>query len=176
MPLHYRVLRKGPKKEEHMRRSLLISVIFTFCFFNFAMASRAEENGEEFMQMHNIEINWHTAQTTKDLDLMLSLFADEATLTGPGGKTYTGKAQIKQFWQANPVFKPQNQFVAYTPPSRFKYDIEGNTGHVYFECIQLNSATNEIVPHSHVGVQADVIRVDGRWLIKDAKGTPLPKP
>jgi SnoaL-like domain len=158
-----------------MRRSLLISVIFTFCFFNFAMAARAEENAEDFMQMHNIEINWHKAQTTKNLDLMLSLFADDATLTA-GGKTYTGKAQIKQLWEANPIFKPENQFVAYTPPARFKYDIDGNTGHVDFECIQLNSATNEIVPHSHVNLYADVIRVDGRWLIKDAKGTPLPKP
>ena len=68
-----------------MRRSLLLSVILTFCFFNFAMAARAEENADDFMQMHNIEINWHTAQTTKNISLMLSLFTDDATLT-VGGK------------------------------------------------------------------------------------------
>jgi ketosteroid isomerase-like protein len=47
--------------------------------------------------------------------------------------------------------------------------IEGNDGHLHFECIRLNRATNQIVPHSHVGVQADVIQVNGHWLIKDAK-------
>ena len=73
------------------------------------------------------------------------------------------------------TLNPASVNASATPPSRFKYDIEGNAGHVDFECIQLNSATNEIVPHSHVNLHADVIRVDGRWLIKDAKGTPLPK-
>ncbi len=53
--------------------------------------------------------------------------------------------------------------------------MNGNTGHVYFECIQLNQATNAIVPHSHVGLAADLVRVDGHWLIKTAKGTPLPE-
>jgi hypothetical protein len=34
---------------------------------------------------------------------------------------------------------------------------------------------NQIVHHSHVGVQADVIQVDGHWLIKDAKAIPQPQ-
>jgi hypothetical protein len=163
------------KKEEQMKRMLAISAMLIFCFGGYAIAAGSEENAEDFMSMHKIEIDWHTAQTTKNLGLMLSLFADNATLT-VAGKTYTGEAQIKQFWEANPTFKPQNRYVAYTPPARFSYDVTGNTGHVNFECIQLNSATNQIVPHSHVDLQADVIRVDGRWLIKDAKGTPLPHP
>jgi hypothetical protein len=39
------------------------------------------------MGIHKIEIIFHEAGTTKNLDLMLSLFADDATLTS-GGKTY----------------------------------------------------------------------------------------
>jgi uncharacterized protein (TIGR02246 family) len=157
-----------------MKRALTISVMLICCCAGYGMAAGSEENPEDLLQLHMIEANWHTAQTNKDLNLMLSLFADDATFTA-GGKTYTGKAQIKQFWEANPTFKPQNQFVAYTPPARFKYDIEGSTGHVYFECIQLNKATDRIVPHTHVGLSADVIHVDGHWLIKEAKGTPLPQ-
>lgn len=157
-----------------MKRALAISVMLICCFAGYAMAAGSEENPEDLLQLHMIEANWHTAQTNKNINLMLSLFANDARWT-VGGKTYTGKAQIKQFWEANPDFKPQTQFVAYTPPARFKYDIEGNTGHVYFECIQLNKATDQIVPHSHVGVSADVIHVDGHWLIKEAKGTPLPQ-
>ena len=41
--------------------------------------------------------------------------------------------------------------------------------------IQLNRARDQIVPRSHVGVQADVIQVDGHWLIKDAKTIPQPQ-
>jgi hypothetical protein len=38
----------------------------------------------------------------------------------------------------------------------------------------LNTATNQIVPHSHVGVQVDVIQIDGHWLMKEAKAIPQP--
>jgi hypothetical protein len=157
-----------------MKRALAISIMLICGFGWYAMAAGSEENAEDVLRLHMIEANWHTAQTNKDLNLMLSLFANDAKLTA-GGKTSAGKAQIEKFWQSSAVFQPQNQFVAYTPPARFKYDIEGNTGHVYFECIQLNKATDQIVPHSHVGLSADVIRVDGHWLIKEATGTPLPQ-
>jgi hypothetical protein len=53
-----------------------------FCF-TLAGGSQAatEENAEDFMGIHNIEIMFHEAGATKNLDLMLSLFADDATLT-----------------------------------------------------------------------------------------------
>jgi uncharacterized protein (TIGR02246 family) len=156
-----------------MRRTFAFSVMLIFCVAGYAMAAESVESAKDLLQLHKIEADWHTAQTNKDLNLMLSLFTADAKLTA-GGKTYAGKAQIEKFWQANAAFKPQNQFVAYTPPARFKSDVAGSTGHVYFECIQLDTATNQIVPHSHVGLAADVVRVDGHWLIKDAKGTPLP--
>ena len=59
------------------------------------------------------------------------------------------------------------------PPDRLKYDLEGNSGHLYFECLYVDNATKKIV--THVGVQADLIRANGRWLIKGAKSTPLPQ-
>ena len=55
-----------------------------------SQAATEEENAEDFMGIHKIEIVFHEAGTTKNLDLMLSLFADDATLTS-GGKTYKGK-------------------------------------------------------------------------------------
>jgi hypothetical protein len=51
------------------------------------------------------------------IDLMLSLFADDAKLTS-GGKTYQGKNEIRSYWQSA---EPQNQWVAYTPAFRIKY-------------------------------------------------------
>jgi hypothetical protein len=94
-----------------------------------SLASQAvateEENAEDFMGIHKIEIIFHEAGTTKNLDLMLSLFADDATLTS-GGKTYKGKDEIRSYWQAAGPFQPQNQWVAYTPAFRIKYAVEGD--------------------------------------------------
>ena len=83
----------------------------------FSLASQAatEENAEDFMGIHKIEIVFHEAGTTKNLDLMLSLFADDATLTS-GGKTYKGKDEIRGYWQAAGPFQSQNQWVAIRPP------------------------------------------------------------
>ena len=57
---------------------------------SFGLASQAatEENAEDFMGIHKIEIIFHEAGTTKNLDLMLSLFADDATLTSGGCRSH----------------------------------------------------------------------------------------
>jgi hypothetical protein len=73
------------------------------------------------MGMHKIEIIFHEAATTKNLDIMLSLFADDATLTS-GGKTHQGKEQIKKYWQAAGLFQAQNDCAAYTRAFRIKYE------------------------------------------------------
>ena len=72
-----------------MKRALMISAMVAFCVTGAAIAD-TEENADDFMQIHKIEIVFHQAGTTKNLDLMLSLFTDDATITS-GGKTYTGK-------------------------------------------------------------------------------------
>jgi hypothetical protein len=109
-----------------MKRALVIAAIVAFCVSSSAAIAGTEENAEDFMQVHKIEITFHQAGTTKNLDLMMSLFTDDATITS-GGKTYSGKEQIKAFWQAAATFQPQNQWVAYTPAFRIKYEVNGNT-------------------------------------------------
>ena len=93
-----------------MRRSLPVLAFTGGLSTAMIAAATTEENAEDFMQLHKVEIAFHEAGTTKNLDLMLSLFADDAVLTA-GGKTYTGKDQIRSFWQAAGTFQPQNQWV-----------------------------------------------------------------
>src|SRR5580692_6175807 len=111
--------------EGAMKRTLMIAIL-AFCLSSPAIAD-TEENAEDFMGIHKIEIVFHEAGTTKNLDLMMSLFADDATLTS-GGKTYKGKDQIRSYWQAAGPFQPQSQWVAYTPAFRIKYAVEGDKG------------------------------------------------
>jgi hypothetical protein len=137
-----------------------------------SQAAATEENAEDFMGIHKIEIIFHEAGTTKNLDLMLSLFADDATLTS-GGKTYKGKDEIRSYWQAAGPFQPQNQWVAYTPAFRIKYAVEGDRAHLYFECLYVDKAKNNISAHTN---SDDVLlKVNGKWLIKDMKANSVPE-
>jgi len=154
-----------------MKRALIISAMLAFCLSGGAMAA-TEENADDFMQIHQIEILFHQAGTTKNLDLMLSLFTDDATLTA-GGKTYTGKEQIRSYWQAAGTFQPQNQWVAYTPAFRIKYTVQGDSAHLYFECLYVDKAANKIAAHTNS--DDALIRVNGRWLIKDMKAAIVPE-
>jgi len=90
-----------------MRRSLVALAAAAGLSIGLAAGAGTEENAEDFMALHKVEIAFHEAGTTKNLDQMLSLFADDAVLIA-GGKTYTGKDQIKGFWQAAGTFQPQN--------------------------------------------------------------------
>jgi hypothetical protein len=135
-------------------------------------ATTEEENAEDFMGIHKIEIIFHEAGTTKNLDLMLSLFADDATLTS-GGKTYKGKDEIRGYWQAAGPFQPQNQWVAYTPAFRIKYTVDGDKAHLYFECLYVDKAKNNIAAHTN---SDDVlVRANGKWFIKDMKASSVPE-
>ena len=154
-----------------MKHVLTVSTMLAFCLTGMAIAG-TEEDADDFMQIHNIEIVFHQAGTTKNLDLMMSLFADDATITS-GGKTYRGKDQIKAFWQAAGTFQPQNQWVAYTPAFRIKYSVEGNSAHLYFECLYVDKTANKIAAHTNS--DDTLIRVNGKWVIKDMKAATVPE-
>ena len=136
------------------------------------VASAGEaENAEDFMQLHNVEIAFHKAGSTKDLGLMLSLFADDAVLTAKG-KTYTGRDQIKNYWQAHPAFQPQTQWVGYTPAFRIRYDVDGDRAHLYFECLWMDKTAGKIAAHTNS--DDTLARINGRWLIKQMKAEAVP--
>ena len=155
-----------------MRRSFLVLAATVGLSMTMIAGATTEENAQDFMQLHKVEIAFHEAGTTKNLDLMLSLFADDAVLTA-GGKTYTGKDQIKSFWQGAATFQPQNQWVAYTPAFRIRYNVDGDRAHLYFECLYVDKAANKIAAHTNS--DDTLVRVNGRWLIKEMKAAPVPE-
>jgi ketosteroid isomerase-like protein len=153
-----------------MKRVLMASAIFALCLAGAARAG-TEESADEFMQLHKIEIAFHEAGSTKNLDLMLSLFADDAVII-VGGKTYSGKDQVKSYWQAAGPFQPQNQWVGYTPAFRIRYNVEGDRAHLFFECLWVDKGANKIAVHTN---SDDIlVRVNGKWLIKEMKAAVVP--
>ena len=134
---------------------------------NLAMAASEETNPVEFMELHQVEIIFHTAASTKNLDLMMSLFADDASLS-VGGKTYSGKDQVRNYFATVAgSFQPQNQWVAYTPAHRIRFSVNGDRATLYFECLYVDTKAKEIKVHTFS--DDTLIRSSDKWLIKTMK-------
>jgi hypothetical protein len=74
---------------------LLLSLGFTFCLPALAAAGGDSGNPADILAVRNIEIVFHTAGSVlpaKDLELMMTLFAEDAVLTDTAhdNKVYQG--------------------------------------------------------------------------------------
>jgi ketosteroid isomerase-like protein len=133
-------------------------------------ASDAQQNADLYA-IDQIEVDWHKASSTKDLDLMMSLWADNATFT-VGTQTYTGQAQIRSFFETQAApFKAGNSWVSETPAYKLRATAKGDRGTLYFECHYVdadpNSPTFKQVK-SIVAADQQVARISGRWVITNS--------
>ena len=150
-------------------RNLFVATM-TLALFLTGCGSGTDKQAQDRLQLladryaiEQIEVNWHKASSTKDIDLMMSLWADDATAT-LGGQTYTGKDQIRDFFttQAAP-FQPGNDWVSDTPAYKIRVTVDGDKGTLYFECHYVDVVTEKVV--AVVSADQDVARINGRWLI-----------
>jgi uncharacterized protein (TIGR02246 family) len=129
-----------------------------------ALATNVQKQADLYA-INQIEVKWHQAASTKDLDLMMSLWADNATFT-TASQTYSGKDQIRQFFTAAAPFKPENQWVSDTPAYKSRTTVDGDKGTLYFQCDYIDVATKKV----KITVSADqqVARINGAWVITSA--------
>jgi hypothetical protein len=127
----------------------------------------------DVLELRNIEVTFHTAGSVlpkKDLDLMMSLYADDAVLTdtGHGNKVYQGKAQVRTYWrEVSAPFRPENHWIGYTPAFRMHAHAKGDEGTLYFECLWMDADRNVIGAHSFSDMT--LARVRGHWIVKTIK-------
>ena len=106
----------------------------------------------------------------KDLDLMMSLYADDVVLTDTAhdSKVDEGKEQVRAYWaNVSGPFRPEHHWIGYTPAMRIKSHVSGNTGTLDFECLWMNVDDNTIGAHAFSSME--VARVKGHWLVKRIK-------
>ena len=129
----------------------------------------------DLYQIDQIERTFHKAGSTHDVNLMMTLFAPGAVFN-VGSQTLTGKAQIRKFFATkNPAFQPQNHWVSETPSYKIKETVHGDKGTLYFECHYVDVRTGKLA--LLIGVNHDVQRIDGKWLIVDSSSaTPILSP
>jgi hypothetical protein len=110
-----------------------------------------------------IEKNFHKSMSMQDIDLMMSLWAPNATATFGPGKTATGKREIRAWWKKSKAFLPTTHWISDTPAYKVRATANGDRGTLTFECHFIDvDKQNHIIP---TAADIEVAKVNGHWLI-----------
>jgi ketosteroid isomerase-like protein len=155
-----------------MRRFLIVGVLLGVVVFSYAACSDSSSDSEtaalqlkaDRYEIGQIEEKFHKAQTMKDIDLMTSLWAPNATLTIGPELTASGVDEIRQFWLEKSVaFDPETEWISDHPAYKLEITVDGDLGTLHFECHYIGVKTERIALATTADF--DVARIDGRWLI-----------
>jgi ketosteroid isomerase-like protein len=132
--------------------------------------SQLEQRDADMYSIDQIERTWHRASSTQNVDLMMSIWASDATFN-VGTDTYTGKTQIRGFFahKAGP-FQPGNHWLSDTPAYKVRITVNGDKGTLYFQCHYVDVKTGKL--ESIVAADQNVQKIDGRWLITTSVAAP----
>jgi hypothetical protein len=105
----------------------------------------------------------------KDIDLMMSLYSPNATLTIGSGLTAAGTEEIRQAWLEESIaFEPTSQLISDHPAYKVEITVAGDRGTLHFECHYVDLVTDKVVVVT--AADADVALIDGQWLITNLVG------
>jgi ketosteroid isomerase-like protein len=150
----------------------VLVVSLAACGSSKSASEQAIQQRADLWSIDQIEKKFHKATSTKDIDLMMSLWAPHATFTYGPGETATGKRQIRQAWlHENKNFRPAFHKVSETLAYKVRITASGDRGTLYFECHYADLKTKKLGPM--VGADLDVARINGHWLITSLVGTPV---
>jgi hypothetical protein len=133
--------------------------------------SSGNEASEEAIQqadywaISELQKKFHQATSKKDIDLMMSIYAPNATFTITG-QTAVGKGQIRRYWlRKSKAFRPSNRWVSETPVYKTEITADNDRGTMHFECHYVNVKGKTVVVH--LSADQEVARIHGKWLITD---------
>jgi hypothetical protein len=115
-----------------------------------------------------VEVKFHRATSTHNLNLMMSLWAPGAVFN-IDQQTLTGKAQIRHWFATeNKAFMPNHRWESDTPSYKIKINLTGDKATMYFECHYIDPSMGKVV--AVAGVNHTLQKIDGNWLITDSAG------
>ena len=127
------------------------------------------QRAQDMWEIDQIEKDFHGSMSAKDIDLMMSLFAPNATMTVGPGVTASGLDEIRAFWlEESAPFAPENNWVSDHPAYKLEITVNGDRGTLHFECHYIDVKTEEVM--SATTADFDVARIDGKWLITNMVG------
>lgn len=156
-----------------MNRSVAAICLSLFLCVATAAPATSQENAADVLAVRNVEIQFHQAGSVlprKDLDLMMSLYADDAVLTDTahGDKQYKGKPEVRRYFETVAApFRPENHWIGYTPAMRIRADVMGDHATLYFQCLWMDVDKNAIGAHAFSDMT--LVKVNGKWLVSTIK-------
>jgi hypothetical protein len=152
-----------------MKRAILAGAVLLLaglagCSNGDTAAASVQKASDDYV-ITQMVTKWHEAVSTKNVDLALSLFTDDAVFIA-AGTTHSGKDEIRKFLntQAAP-FKPENHWTSLTHTPNIRHTISGSRGTLYFECHYFDIATRQLV--NSVSGDTKVVRRNGEWRFTD---------
>lgn len=147
----------------------LLSVVLVACSGSGTGATDDQTRFRDMWEIDQIEKDFHGAMTEKDIDLMMSLWAPNATMTVGPGVTASGLAEIRRFFlEDSAPFAVENHWISDHPAYKMEITVNGDRGTLHFECHFVDADNGEIV--STTAADLDVARIDGKWLITNMVG------
>jgi ketosteroid isomerase-like protein len=85
-------------------------------------------------EIRELQAAFHRAKTTQDIDLMMSLWADDAVLVNQGdaNSPYVGAEAIRGFFLRSGSFTHRR--FSLVPSFKIQIEVHGNEAWLYFEC------------------------------------------
>jgi ketosteroid isomerase-like protein len=131
-------------------------------------SEQAMRRQADLWAIDQLEKKFHKATSRKDIGLMMSLWAENATFTA-GGHSAVGKKEIRQFWLTKSKnFQPTNRWISETIPYKVRITVNGDRGTLYFECHYVDARTKKVVQIT--AADGDVARINGRWQLTNLAG------
>jgi ketosteroid isomerase-like protein len=144
--------------------ALVVSLTGCFGGSSVSASDKAVIRDADLYAIDRIEKNFHKSMSVHDIDLMMSLWAPNATFTVGPGKTATGKREIRAYWlKKSKAFMPTTHWVSETPAYKVRATANGDRGTLTFEChyIDVNKRNLVVVTAADI----EVAKIDGTWLI-----------
>jgi hypothetical protein len=123
----------------------------------------------DLYQIDQVEVKFHKATSTHNLNLMMSLWAP-GSVFNIDQETLAGKAQIRHWFATkSKAFMPGHHWESDTPTYKIKITLNGDKATMYFECHYIDPKTSKVV--SEAGVTHTLQKINGQWLITDSAGS-----
>jgi ketosteroid isomerase-like protein len=159
------------KRETISRRELLRKGAITTALGAAALtipnlaSADVSHGSEQIGEIYQLQAAFHRAKSHQDIDLMVSLWADDASFTF-NGNVYAGPDAIRAFFVNSGSW--HHHRMSLVASFKDQIDVQGDTAFLYFECHDVALDTDDVGPQGTLVTALSnygMIRNDaGSWL------------
>ena len=131
----------------------------------------AQDEGHELVQVEKIrelQANFHRAKTFQDINLMMSLWAEDAVFHFHGDNV--GQAAIRALFLSGGSFT--NLRLSLVDAPKMQIEVHGNRAFLYFECVDLGTYATAPFVASVLYLAGTVRKIHDDWLFSEMWGGP----